>query len=387
MEDIIVVGCGFAGAVAARKLAEEKKKRVVILEKRSHIGGNMYDSEDINGILVHWYGPHIFHTESKRIFEYLRRFTEWVRYEHKVMGNIRGQLVPIPFNYSSLEDLFPEDNASDLKCRLSRTFPNKTRISILELLKSDDAEVKRFGRAVYDMVFVNYTAKQWGVPPEKIDSSVINRVPVVLGYDNKYFQDPIQYMPTNGFTRLFDNMISHPNINVEVNCDASKRIRLDRKRGRVYFDGKVWDRPIVYTGALDELMEYEFGALPYRSLDLVFERYKMNYYQLAAVVNYPNEEKFTRITEFKHFTCERASTETTILKEYPMDYDITAPKGNIPYYPIINEENLILYAKYRDALRRFGNIYPCGRLAEYRYYNMDAVVDRALSLCESLGIK
>ncbi|MCX8128554.1 MAG: UDP-galactopyranose mutase [Clostridia bacterium] len=386
MYDVIVIGCGFAGAVAARKIAEERNKKVLVLEKRGHIGGNMYESADSNGISVHWYGPHIFHTNLENVFEYLKRFADWYKYEHEVLGKIDGQLVPVPFNFTSLEKLFPEQKADIIKHKLAEHFPCMQKVSVLDLTESKDSTIREFGQFVYSKVFVNYTAKQWGVPPEEVDRSVINRVPVILGYDSRYFQDSIQYMPYGGFTGIFENMLNHPNITVELNCDATKRLTIDVGNKITFFDGKPWDKPIIYTGPIDELLEYRFGKLPYRSLELVFEQHDVTAYQPVSVVNYPNEEEFTRITEFKHLTGQKVIAKTTILKEYPMQYDVNASRGNIPYYPIINEENAGLYQRYRGGIDSIKNIYLCGRLAEYRYYNMDAVIDRALVLSEGIEI-
>ncbi|MDP4093077.1 MAG: UDP-galactopyranose mutase [Bacillota bacterium] len=384
MFDAIVIGSGFAGSVTARMLADRGKK-VLIIEKRAHIGGNMFESNDHTGISVHWYGPHIFHTNLKNVFEYLKQFSDWFSYEHRVLGKIDGQLVPIPFNFTSLEKLYPQKMADEIKQKLQAYYPGQEKVSVLDLMCCKDDIISKFGEFVYSKVFVNYTAKQWGVPPEKVDKSVINRVPVVLGYDDRYFQDKYQAMPCNGFTRIFENMLDHPNITVQLSCDAAKRLEMDIENSRIYFDRKLWEKPIIYTGAIDELMGYEFGMLPYRSLDFVFEQHKVTSYQSAAVVNYPNEEDFTRITEFKYLTRQEAQGKTTILKEFPVPYDVKAEKGNIPYYPIINEDNLALYKKYKTCTDKFGNLYLCGRLAEYKYYNMDAVIDRALQLAESIG--
>lgn len=384
MFDIIVIGCGFAGAVAARKLAEDKNKKVLILEKRSHIAGNMYDNMDENSVYIHRYGPHIFHTRLEYILEYLQRFSDWFLYEHRVLGKIDGKLVPIPFNFSSIDKLFSKEKAVIIKRRLIDVFPDRQEISVLELLNISDAIINELGQYIFEKVFINYTAKQWGISVEQVDKSVINRVPVVLSYDDRYFQDKIQCMPKYGYTKLFENILDHPNIIVNLNCNAAERIKI--VNGSVYFDREIYRKPIIYTGAVDELLNYKYDKLPYRSLDLVFEQYNMTNFQHCAVVNYPNEEDFTRITEFKYLTGQVVVGKTTILKEYPMQYKITAEKGNIPYYPIISEKNINRYQMYKTDIDRTGNIYLCGRLAEYKYYNMDAVIDKALRLAEEMSI-
>ncbi len=385
MFDILIVGAGFSGAVTARQMAEKYRKKVLILEKRPHIGGNMYEACLENGVRVHCYGPHIFHTNSREVFEYLQRFSDFYPYEHRVLGRIDGKLVPIPFNFTSLEALFPKEKAEAVKRALKAAYPSQQKISILELLKSPEGLIREFGEYVYDRVFVHYTAKQWQQPIEAVDTSVINRVPVVLGYDGRYFQDEFQYMPSQGYTKLFENLLEHPNIQVELNCDASERLVFEEASGRTLFDGEEFSGPVVYTGAPDVLLGCRLGALPYRSLDMIFKQLNEDEFQPAAVVNYPNEEDFTRITEFKHMTGQRITGRTAILKEYPAAYRPGAETGNIPYYPIQSPENQKLYNRYAESLSKFPNLFLCGRLAEYKYYNMDGAVYQALRLSEKLA--
>ena len=387
MYDAIIVGAGFAGSVIACELAK-KEKKVLVLEKRNHIGGNMYEYKDSNGIPIHKYGPHIFHTNNKKVIEYLKQFTEFFKYEHKVLGKIDGQLVPIPFNFNSLEKLFPEEKARKIKEKLLSKYKENERISILDLINDEDKVIKEFGEYVYEKVFYYYTAKQWQIPLEQVDKSVINRVPVTLGYDDRYFQDEYQYMPKQGFNKIFENMLKSNKITVELNKNAVERIKIDTQEKKVYFDNEVFEGIVVYTGAIDEILEYKFGDLPYRSIDLVFEKYEQKEYQPSAVVNYPNEEEFTRITEFKHFYPldeELKKKEcTTILKEYPLKYNRKSEKELTPYYVIKNPENLNRYEQYRKSVKDIKNLYFCGRLAEYKYYNMDEVIERALNLVDNL---
>jgi len=360
MYDVIVVGAGFAGSVVSCELAK-KGKRILVLEKRKQIGGNMYEFIDTNGIPIHKYGPHIFHTNSKEVFEYLKQFTDFFKYEHKVKGRIDGKLVPIPFNFTSLEILFSEKESNKIKEKLLNKYVENTKISILDLINDDDELIKEFGNYVYEKVFVNYTAKQWGIPAENVDKSVINRVPVILGYDDRYFQDTYQYMPKYGFTSIFKNMLKSPNITVQLNQNAVNRITVDTTKNIVYFDNKEFKGIIVYTGAIDEILNYKYGELPYRSINLVFEQHKYKEYQPVAVVNYPNEEKFTRITEFKHFypfdVNLQKKEDTTILKEYPLMYDKKSSKDLTPYYVITNECNLKCYNKYKEDVKDIKNLF------------------------------
>jgi len=377
--DVIVVGAGFAGATIAREKAEQGKK-VLIIDKRNHIGGNMYEKNDSNGVRIHLYGPHIFHTNNKEVFEYLKKFSEFFLYEHKVLGKINNKLVPIPFNYTSLEMLYEKKTADEIKENVEKEFPSSKKVSILELVNSENKIVKEFGQFVYKNVFENYTAKQWGTTIDKIDKSVINRVPVVLGYDDRYFNDQYQYMPINGFTEIFENMLNHENITIELNTNIKEKLYLDFENSKTFFEDKEFLGEMYYTGAIDELLNYKYGLLPYRTLELKFEQYNCDNYQPNSVVNYPNDEDFTRITEFKYLTRQEVKDNTTILKEFSAQYDINNEKFADPYYPITNDANLELYNKYKKDLESFNNIILCGRLAEYKYYNMDAVIGRALEI-------
>lgn len=383
MYDVIIVGAGFAGATLARKFADDNKK-VLILEKRAHIGGNMYEDTLENGVRVHKYGPHIFHTNNEEVFDFLKKYSGWYFYEHRVLGKIDGNLVPIPFNFKSIEILFEEQQAEMIKKKLKDFFPNQIKVSILDLIDHQDQDIKKFGEYVYEKVFANYTAKQWNIPVSEIDTSVINRVPVILGYDDRYFQDKFQFMPKCGYTEVFHNMLNSDNIEIRLNCDAKDLLTINITNKEILFDGKPFKGIVVFSGALDELLDYKFGALPYRSLNLVFENYNVNYYQPTSVVNYPNEEKFTRITEFKYLSNQQIDNNTTILKEYPMQYN-HLDKDSIPYYAIFNKENLNLYDKYYNDVKDIQNFYLCGRLAEYKYYNMDAVIERALNLYKEIS--
>lgn len=382
MYDSIVIGCGFAGTTIARELAE-KGKNILILEQRDHIGGNAFDTFDDNGILVHQYGPHIFHTNEEHVYKYLSRFTEWYDYSHEVVGNIHGDLLPIPFNLNTLELVYGEEKGNILKNELIQAYGMETKVPILELMKNDSDDIRAIAMYVYENIFLKYTMKQWGQKPEEIDSSVSGRVPIYISYDNRYFQDRYQGMPLNGYTSLFERMLDHNNISVELNTTAASRLTIDPDvYETVLLDGKPFYGEVIYTGPIDELFECRFGRLPYRSLNFVFEHFNQDYYQSHGVVNYTVSEEFTRITEFKYLTGQKLPGSTTIIKEFPISY--SGKLGEIPYYAIINEENQKLYDRYKELLSRIPKFYLLGRLAEYKYYNMDAIVDRALSLASNL---
>lgn len=378
--DVIVIGAGFAGATAANLLARSGKQ-VLVIEKRDHIGGNSYDYIHSNGVLVHKYGPHIFHTNYKEVFEYLKEFGEFVPYKHKVLANIDGTLIPVPFNFTSLEILYNE-KAKSLEDKILKRYPNQNRVSVLDLINDNDLDIKEFGNFVYEKVFAYYTAKQWGTTIDKIDKSVINRVPVVLGYEDTYFSDTYQFMPKDGFTSLFIKMLDHPNIEVRLNTPANKVIKL--LDGKIYLNEELFLGKLIYTGALDELFEYRFGPLPYRSLRLDFIDLDVTYYQSNSVINYTTSEDFTRITEFKYLSQQDIKNKTTILKEYSLGYTKDNYLKVCPYYPIFTKENYALYERYKFLADKYPQISLCGRLAEYKYYNMDVVILKAFELVKSL---
>jgi UDP-galactopyranose mutase len=378
--DAVVVGAGFAGAVAARELANAGKK-VLLLERRFHIGGNAYDAKDDSGVLIHRYGPHLFHTSKGHVWDYLKPFSNWRNYEHRVLGKIKEQYVPIPFNFKSIDSLFPADEAAVLKTKLQSCFEGRERVSVLELKNCPDMLLACLGEYIYENVFVHYTAKQWGIPAGNVDPSVFGRVPVVLGYDDRYFEDDIQRMPRDGFSPLFESLLGHENISIRTGTPASHMLALTENR-EILLSGRPFSGPVVYTGAIDELLGYKYGKLPYRSLGLRFENQKITEFQPAGVVNYPNEHDYTRITEFKKLTGQELDGTTTILYEYPAAY--TNAAGQEPYYPIENTENRALYEQYRLDAQSYAHLYLCGRLAEYKYYNMDAVVEQALKLSQTI---
>lgn len=377
----LVIGLGFAGSVVARILADSGFE-VIALEKRAHIAGNMFEYERSNGVRVHLYGPHIFHTSNEAVFSFLNRFSGFYPYSHRVIGRIDGQLVPIPFNFTSIDRLFPENKATVYKSKLTKAFGLDCRVTISDLFDTQDTDIREIANFVLQKVFVNYSAKQWGVAFDQLDASVTSRVPVVIGDDDRYFSDKIQMMPLLGFTDLFEHLLNHPKIAINLNSESNRRIRLHPESGKVLLDGIPFNGPVCYTGPIDELFDYSLGALPYRTTEFVFEDYDINCLQCTPVVNYPNEENYTRITEFKHITLQDVPGRTTILKEYPMAYHFGS--NMIPMYPIQNQDNKRKYEDYLRLGKSYSDLFFCGRLADYKYYNMDAVVARAMQVADDI---
>ena len=386
--DAIVVGCGFAGSVCARELAERGNKKVLILENRPHIGGNMYDEKDDAGVLVHRYGPHIFHTNDKRAYDYICRFVEMSDYQHEVLADVHGKFMPVPFNKNSMKIAFGEEKAQKLTQKLIDKFGDEKKVTITELRELDDPELSEIADYVYNNVFLYYTQKQWGLTPDEVDPSVVARVPVFISEDNRYFQDAYQGMPQPSYTACFENMLDHENISICLAVDATSVFELD-------FDGNGEDAlvssiklkgeeikgDIIYTGPLDELFIARFGRLPYRTLGFLYETYDEERVMPCATVNYTVSEDFTRITEFKQLTgqvCEK----TTIMKEFSKEY--SDPTTETPYYAILNDENRAHYERYLALMKNMKNFHPLGRLAEYKYYNMDKIISLALELSDEL---
>jgi UDP-galactopyranose mutase len=364
MFDYLIVGAGFAGSVLAERLACGSNKKVLIVDRRNHIGGNAYDHYDRAGILVHKYGPHIFHTNCKDIFDYLSRFTEWRTYEHRVLASVDGQLVPIPINLDTINKLYGLNlNATQVEDFF------RSRAEKREVIRtSEDVVVSKVGRELYEKFFRGYTRKQWGLDPSELDASVTSRVPTRTNRDDRYFSDVYQAMPLLGFTRMFENMLDHPNIKVLLNTDYREVVAL------------IPFREMIYTGPIDEFFDYCYGKLPYRSLHFKHETHDRSVFQPAPVVNYPNEHPFTRITEMKYLTGQE-HPKTSILYEFP------CAEGD-PYYPVPRPENAALYKKYQALAAQTPDTHFVGRLATYRYYNMDQVVGAALTLYAELsGLK
>lgn len=373
MFDVVIVGAGFAGAVLAERFARAADKKVLLVERRRQIGGNCYDELDGNGILIHRYGPHLFHTDDEKVWAYLSQFTDWRVYQHKVLAMIDGREVPLPFNLNTLKKVFPRTLARRLEKSLLERFVYGQRVPIFELKNSYDTDLRMLADFVYEKIFLHYTEKQWGLTPDKIDGAVTARVPISVSRDDRYFPDRFQAVPKNGYTALIANLLAHKNIKLMLNTDFREIASVGG--GEVNLFGQKFNGRVIFTGQLDELFGRKFGALPYRSVDMKFETVDAENFQAAATVNYPNNFEFTRITEFKHIHPAQTA-RTTILKEFPRDYT----GENEPYYPIFNDEAKAAYAKYSAELKSYPQIEAVGRLAEYRYFDMDDVVKRALDV-------
>lgn len=380
MIEYVIIGAGLAGVVMAERIATQLNKKVIIIEKRNHIGGNCFDFKDENNILIHKYGPHLFHTNNKEVIDYLSQFTQWDIYNHEVLAYVDGKKITIPFNINTLYEVFPQSKAKVLEDKLLQTYAYNSKVPILELKKSTDKDLQFLADFVYEKIFVNYTAKQWGMKPEDMDGAVTARVPIFVGRDNRYFNDTYQSLPKNGYTNMIQNMLNHKNIKLMLNTDFKEVCYL--KDEDFYLFGSKFQGQVIYTGQIDELFDYKFGDLPYRSVEMKFETAEKEFYQEKATVNYPNDYDFTRITEFKHIHPTNSS-KTTILKEYPQEYI----KGeNTPYYPIFTQENQFRYNLYLQYASKFNNLILVGRLAEYKYYDMDDIVERALEVFKKSAV-
>lgn len=366
MKRNLVVGAGFSGAVIARLLAEHLNEEVIVIDKKEHIAGNCYDYTDENGIKIHKYGSHIFHTNNEKVWEFLKKFTDFNTYMHKVIAVIDGIETTIPFNINTLYDVFPLSLAQRLEEKLLKSFEYNKKVPILEFQKQADNDLKFLADYVYEKVFLHYTNKQWGNSPDEVDSAVTARVPVYISCDDRYFQDKYQGIPLHGFTKVVERILRHPNICVKLNTEF-KDITQD------------YDR-IFYTGSIDEFFNYKFGELPYRSVYFKLETHNEEYYQSNAVVNYPCNYDFTRIHEYKYYLNDK-SQKTVIAKEYSEFFE---NGRNERYYPIPKEENTELYNKYLEEAKKLDNVYFLGRLGDYKYYNMDQAVERGIELFEKL---
>lgn len=376
--DIIIVGSGFAGSVVAY-LAAKAGKRVLLYERRRHIAGNMYD-EYVDGILVQRYGPHTLHTNRQEVMDLLTEIGEWEPYTLRARVIIRGKATPSPFNFKTIDDYWPPEEAEHLKRHLQALFPGEEKVPVLRLAQCEDPLVREYAQFLIEEDYRPYTAKQWGIPPEQLDISVWNRVPVRLSYKDGYFDDVWECLPKGGYTRFFENMLASPLIEVRLGEDALKCLEV-RPEG-ILWNGGPLSVPLIYTGALDELFGCRFGRLEYRSLRFEYETLELESYQEACGVAYPKAEGFTRITEYPKLPVQTGLGRTVIAREYPVPYG----NGAEPYYPILTEETQRLAGQYRALAEKVPGLYLCGRLAEFRYYNMDEAVWAAMGVAQDLGL-
>ena len=355
----VIVGAGLAGLTMAERIANVLNEKVLVIEKRGHIGGNIYDSYNEEGILIHNYGPHIFHTNDKGVYDYLSRFTKWNDFWHRVLTYVDGNLVPMPITVETINKLYN----LNLDCSQVEEFLKKQAVNIEEVKTSKDVALSKVGQDIYEKIFENYTKKQWGIDPGELDTSVISRIPIRLNRDTRYFADRYQGMPAHGYTKLCEKMVESKNIKLLLNTDYREVI------------GDINYEILIYTGATDEFYDYKHGRLSYRSVNFTFETYDQDKFQEAPVVNYPNDYDYTRITEYKQLTWQQHK-KTTISKEYPL------AEGE-PYYPFPTKECKEQFALYEEEMKKEDMVLFLGRLAEYRYYNMDGVVRRALDMFEN----
>ncbi|GAO44035.1 UDP-galactopyranose mutase [Flavihumibacter petaseus] len=359
MFDYLIVGAGFAGAVMAERLAGAGRK-VLVVDKRNHIAGNTFDYYDPAGILVHKYGPHIFHTNSKEVFDYLGQFTAWRPYEHRVLASVDGMLVPVPINLNTINELY----GLRLSAGEVEDFLHSKAVKIDRVKTSEDVVLSKVGKELYEKFFRGYTKKQWDLDPSELDASVTARIPVRHNRDNRYFTDTYQAMPAQGYTKLFENMLHHPNIKVMINTDYKE------------VEDSIVFKKMIYTGPVDYYFDYCFGKLPYRSIEFEFQTYETEVFQSTGTINYPNEHPYTRVTEFKYLTGQH-HPKTSVVYEYPK------AEGD-PYYPVPRPENAELYRKYQHLTAELNDVYFTGRLATYKYYNMDQVVAQSLALFKKI---
>lgn len=385
MAPFIIAGCGFAGATIARLIAEELDEKVIIYERRNHIAGNMFDYYDAHGILIHKYGPHILVINNEDCFDFLSRFTDWTYYEHRVNAEIDGIEVPLPINFTSIKKLYPVQIADAIIHHLVENYGENTSVRILDLKKSDIPLISDFAEFIYKKVFLEYTQKMWGLKPTEMSPAVTGRVPIRLSYDSRHFQQKYQYMPSAGYTELFNKMLDHPHITVKLNTDINQIMAL--KDDKIYLDGAIYNGQLIYTGSVDELMNYRYGILPYRSLSFQLESWNKPYVQNTSVLNWPDCRPATRRTEMKRLTQQQIPDFSTTITEIPGKYEKGHPVFGEPYYPIVSEDCEALYQKYKQDISCYPQITLAGRLAEYRYYNMEATILNAFKIFRKIKQK
>ena len=376
MKKYIVIGSGIVGCTIAREIAESGEN-VVIYERRNHVGGNVYDYNDEHGIHVHHYGPHIFHTNNDVVYNYISKYCELKDFNLVCGSVIDGRCVPTAFDFTSI-DVFFQNEKETIKKHISENFGDKKTATVLELLESEDVYVKKFAEFLYEKDYKPYTAKQWGIDPDKIDKQIFKRVPVLFSYGSKYFNDKYQAMPVNGYMEFINNLLDHKNIKVKLNVEALDLVNIEDNTIYLNNDKNVY---IIYTGPLDELFNCKYGQLPYRSLRFEWRHSNKDSFQEMPVVAYPQAEGFTRITEYKKLPVQEVKG-TTYAIEYPLPYK--SGEKNEPYYPVLTEESQKIYEKYKEKADKISNLYCCGRLADFKYYNMDQALERALEVADDI---
>ena len=380
MSKFLIVGCGLTGSVIARELADQGHL-ITVWDRRNHIGGNMYDYKDNYGIIVHKYGPHCFHTNNKDLYEYMCKYNEWVPYRIICKAEIDGKATPSPFNFQTIDDFYPTEEAEKIKDAFKTEYPDQEFVTVLEALESKNELIRKYAVFLFEKDYSLYTAKQWGLSPNEIDPSILKRVPLRLSYNDGYFDDAYQVMPAYTYEDFFKNILNHPRINVRLGVEALDHLTVDEVRKIIHVDGET-NFNVVYTGALDELFGCKYGKLPYRSLRFDWKYEEINSFQGAPLVAYPQAEGYTRIVEYKKMMPHILQKGTSYALEYPLPYN----KDNEvePYYPLLTEESKVLYNKYLMLASDYNNLITCGRLADFKYYNMDQALQRALDVSAHL---
>lgn len=380
MGKFLIVGCGLTGSVIARELAEHGHI-VTIWDRRNHIGGNMYDYKDEHGIIVHKYGPHCFHTNNKDLYDYMCRYNEWIPYRINCQAEIDGKATPSPFNFQTIDDFYSKEEAESIKEAFKIEYPNQEFVTVLEALESTNDHIRHYAEFLFEKDYSLYTAKQWGLSPKEIDPSVLKRVPLRLSYKDGYFDDTYQIMPSNTYEDFFKNLLNHPNIKVQLCIEALDHISKDEDNKAILVDGDS-SFTVVYTGALDELFDCRFGKLPYRSLRFDWKYQDKDSFQGAPLVAYPQAKGYTRIVEYKKMTPHIQQHGTSYAVEYPLPYN--KEKEVEPYYPILTEDSKALYDKYSELASNYANLITCGRLADFKYFNMDQALFRSLLVSKTI---
>lgn len=378
MSKILVVGTGFSGSVIAREIAEKLNKEVLVIEKKPHIGGNMYDKLDEHGIRIHIYGPHVIVTNQWRIMKYLMRFSDFYKHIVKELSFIDGKYIRLPFNFESAQELIGEEKAEILINKLRMTFKGEERVPILNLVDNNDSDISTFGKLLFEKAYRTYCAKQWDVPVESLDKTIMERVPMAMSYDERYMQRDFQFLPKNGYVALFENILRHPNISLRLNEDANLHLKLNSEEGSIFYDNEKIDI-LVYTGPIDELFELKFGELPYRSLDIKYEWKNEKRIYPEEIISYPQAIGYTRRTEYRYMMENPEECEGTVIAtEYPVAY--IKGEGKVPFYPVITKENKEKHKMYCEEAEKYRKIFFSGRLADFKYYNMDDCIIHAFHI-------
>lgn len=387
MQKIVIVGAGFSGAILAREIAEELNLEVLVLDKRHHIGGNAYDEYDEYGILIQKYGPHFFNTNKYNLIKFLSQYSELVRHDAHLLSFIDGNYVQLPFNFRTVQQLVGDEASESLLECFRQEYKSRDRVPIGELLNSNNQSIREYGELLFEKAYKTYTAKQWGLNPSSLDKSIMDRVPMAMSFDMRYLNKDFQYLPKYGFSRLFENMLHHKNIEVKLAVDALEQIEFDEETNRVFYDGET-PKLLVFTGAIDELFKLKYGQLPYRSLNITYEYFDEESVLPCEIISYPQAKGYTRKTEYKKMTYGMSKiNKSVVATEYPLAYSPDSDISNIPYYPVLTAESMRQYELYKKEVEKYGNIVLCGRLAEFRYYNMDVCIEHALEKFEEIREK